>query len=134
MAARIFKNTPLERFARKQSITDEDLVDAVRRVERGLIDANLGGCVFKQRVAKAGKGKSGGYRTIILYKKDHRAYLVHGFEKSGQDNLEEDEEAMFKKMAKYLLALSESEMNILIKNGKFSEILDPSEEDDGEEV
>lgn len=64
---RIFMNAWFERFARKQRITDAALIDAVRRAERGQIDADLGGGVIKQRVARAGQGKSGGYRTIILY-------------------------------------------------------------------
>ncbi|EDT5580287.1 type II toxin-antitoxin system RelE/ParE family toxin [Salmonella enterica subsp. enterica serovar Kokomlemle] len=65
---RIFKNAWFERFARKQCITDRALHDAIERAEKGLIDADLGGGVIKQRVARQGQGKSGGYRTIVLYK------------------------------------------------------------------
>lgn len=63
---RVFKNAWFDRFARKQGITDEALLEAITRVKRGLIDADLGGGVIKQRVARAGQGKSGGFRTIIL--------------------------------------------------------------------
>lgn len=62
---RIFKNRWFEKFARKQDIGDDVLREAVGRAERGLIDADLGGGVIKQRVAREGEGRSGGYRTII---------------------------------------------------------------------
>lgn len=125
---RIFKNAWFERFARKQRIADAVLIDAVRRAERGQIDADLGAGVIKQRVARAGQGKSGGYRTIVLYRQEQRAFFVFGFAKSEQANIEDDEEALFKKMAKELLALSDTQMAMLIENGRFSEV------EDGEEV
>ena len=73
---RIFKNAWFERFARKQKLDAAALRDAIQRAERGLIDADLGGGVIKQRVARPGQGKSGGYRTIILYRQAHRAFFV----------------------------------------------------------
>ncbi|MDE4621461.1 type II toxin-antitoxin system RelE/ParE family toxin [Sinorhizobium meliloti] len=128
MAVRIFKNAWFERFTRKQRIADAALADAVRRAERGQIDADLGGGVIKQRVARAGQGKSGGYRTIILFRLEQRAFFVFGFAKSEQANIEDGEEALFKKMAKELLALSDAQMAVLIGKGRFSEV------EDGEEV
>ncbi|RVL05990.1 type II toxin-antitoxin system RelE/ParE family toxin [Sinorhizobium meliloti] len=128
MAVRIFKNAWFERFTRKQRIADAALVDAVRRAERGQIDADLGGGVIKQRVARAGQGKSGGYRTVILFRLEQRAFFVFGFAKSEQANIEDGEEALFKKMAKELLALSDAQMAVLIGKGRFSEV------EDGEEV
>ena len=125
---RIFKNAWFERFARKQRITDAALIDAVRRAERGQIDADLGGGVIKQRVARAGQGKSGGYRTIILYRQEQRAFFVFGFAKSEQANIDDDEEAQFKKMAKELLSLSGAQMAVLVEKGRFSEV------EDGEEI
>lgn len=125
---RIFKNAWFERFTRKQRIADAALVDAVRRAERGQIDADFGGGVIKQRVARAGQGKSGGYRTIILFRLEQRAFFVFGFAKSEQANIEDGEEALFKKMAKELLALSDAQMAVLIGKGRFSEV------EDGEEV
>ncbi|RAR56731.1 RelE toxin of RelEB toxin-antitoxin system [Onishia taeanensis] len=57
---RIFKNAWFERFAKKQKLEDAALRDAIRRADQGLIDADLGGGVIKQRVARPGQGKSGG--------------------------------------------------------------------------
>lgn len=125
---RVFKNAWFERFARKQKIIDDALIEAVRRAERGQIDADLGGGVIKQRVARTGQGKSGGYRTIILYRREQRAFFVFGFAKSEQANLDDVEEGQFKKMAKEILALSDDQIAELIEKGRFSEV------ENGEEV
>ena len=104
---RVFKNAWFERFARKENISAEALWDAVDRAEQGQIDADLGGGVIKQRIARAGGGKSKGYRSIVLYRKGDRAFFVFGFPKSEQDNIREDEVLHFKKMAKQVLALTD---------------------------
>lgn len=67
------------RFARKEHLSEEALRDAIKRAERGQIDANLGGGVIKQRVARPGQGKSGGYRMIVLYRTRTRAIFAYGF-------------------------------------------------------
>ena len=56
---KLFKNAWFERFARKQKLDDAVLREAIQRAEQGLIDADLGGGVIKQRVARPGQGKSG---------------------------------------------------------------------------
>jgi hypothetical protein len=72
------------RFARKARLDHALLWQAIADAERGLIDADLGGGVTKQRIARPGKGKSGGYRAIVLYKARHRAVFMYGFAKRGQ--------------------------------------------------
>ncbi|AGA91900.1 hypothetical protein Thimo_3221 [Thioflavicoccus mobilis 8321] len=126
---RIFKNAWFERFARKQKIRDEMLREAVRRAERGLIDADLGGGVIKQRVARPGQGRAGGYRTLILYCQRHRAFFVYGFAKNQQANISDEEEAAFKKAARHVLKLTDEQLYALILKGQFSEV-----EHDGETV
>lgn len=123
---RIFKNAWFKRFARKQKLGDAALHDAIQRAEEGLIDADLGGGVIKQRVARPGQGKSGGYRTIIFYRQAHRAFFVYGFAKSQQSNISDDETIAFKQAAQHILDLSEEHLVELIHNGQFSEV-----EDDG---
>jgi hypothetical protein len=63
-----FKTKGFARFARRESISDGNLVEAINRAEQGLIDADLGGGLIKQRVARQGKGRSGGYRMIVAYR------------------------------------------------------------------
>ena len=120
---RVFKNAWFERFARKEKISAEALWEAVERAEQGQIDADLGGGVIKQRIARPGGGKSKGYRSIVLYRKDDKAFFVFGFPKSEQDNIREDEEVQFKKMAKQVLALTDEQLQRLIDNGQFEEVV-----------
>lgn len=120
---RVFKNAWFERFARKEKISAEALWEAVERAEQGQIDADLGGGVIKQRIARPGGGKSKGYRSIVLYRKDDKAFFVFGFPKSEQDNILEDEEVQFKKMAKQVLALTDEQLQLLIVKGQFEEVV-----------
>jgi hypothetical protein len=119
---RVFKNAWFERFARKQRIPDKALLEAIERADKGQIDANLGGGVLKQRVARQGQGKSGGFRTIILYRTEERAFFVYGFAKSDRENIDKDEEAQFKKAASHVLDLTEKQLSKLIRMGQFSEV------------
>ena len=79
------------RFQRREGLRDGALRRAVRDAEAGLIDADLGGGLIKQRVARAGQGKRGGYRTIIAYRAADRAVFLFGFAKSEKDDLEPGE-------------------------------------------
>jgi hypothetical protein len=119
---KVFKNAWFGRFARKRRITAEMLWDAVDRAEKGLIDADLGGGVIKQRIARTGEGKSKGYRSIVLYQKGEKAFFVYGFAKSETDNIRRDEEEQFKKAAKQILALSDDQIDELIENDQFEEV------------
>lgn len=119
---RIFKNKWFERFALKQGMTDDILKQAINNVEQGLIDANLGGGVIKQRVAKQGQGKSSGFRTIILYRITDKAFFVYGFEKSSRANLSHAEESVYKKAAQIMLALTDEQINTQIANGDLFEV------------
>lgn len=120
---RAFKNAWFKRFVRKEKISAAALWEAVDRAEQGQIDADLGSGVIKQRIARSGRGKSNGYRTIILYCKGDKAFFVFGFPKNEQDNIREDEEIQFKKMAKQVFALTDEQLQQLIANGQFEEIV-----------
>ena len=79
---RVFKAKGFARFARRERVSDVVLCDAVRRAERGLLDADLGGGIIKQRVARPGQGRSGGYRVLIAYRAKTRSAFLFGFAKS----------------------------------------------------
>jgi len=100
---RVFKTKEFARFARKEGIRDEDLREAVNRAERGLIDANLGAGLIKQRVARPGQGRRGGFRTIIVWRPGDRSMFVHGFPKSRKADLEPDELVVYREFAALLL-------------------------------
>ncbi len=119
---RIFKTRWFERFARREKIRNPVLVDAVRRAEKGQVDADLGGGVIKQRIARPGQGKSGGFRTIIFFRRGERAVFAYGFAKSARANIDADEEKQFKEAARYVLQLTEKQIEELVKNGDFVEV------------
>ena len=119
---RVFKNAWFGRFARKEKISAEALWEAVDRAEKGLVDADLGGGVIKQRIARPGESKSKGYRSIVLYRKGDKAFFVYGFPKSDLGNIRDDEQEQFKKAAKSILALSDGQIRQLIENGQFEEV------------
>jgi len=104
---RTFKTKPFARFADKAGIPDAVLCRAVRDAERGLVAADLGGGVIKQRIARPGQGKSGGFRNLIVFRAGRRAIFVHGFAKSEKDNIEKDELTALKRLAVELLAYDE---------------------------
>lgn len=121
-AVRIFKNVWFWRFARRERIADKTLLDAIARAEKGLVDADLGGNVVKQRIARPGQGKSGGYRTIIVLRKGDKAFFVYGYAKNERDNIDRAETEAFKKAARELLALSDEQIRKLIENGALTEV------------
>src|SRR5579863_7374458 len=125
---RIFKTKAFARFARRTGLDAAALSAAVDRAGRGLIDADLGGGVIKQRVARPGQGKSGGFRTIILYRAAERAFFVYGFAKNDRNNIDDGEEALFRKAAGYVLGLSDAQLAELIGKGQFSEVQENGEE------
>lgn len=119
---RIFKNKPFSRFARKNGITDEDLCEAVRRLEEGIVDADLGGGVIKQRVARPNEGRSSGFRTIILVCIEERAFFVYGFSKNQRDNIRTDELKGFKELAALFDSYSESQTHEAVTSGALIEV------------
>ena len=121
---RIFNTKWFQRFARRERIADATLLEAVARAEKGQVDADLGGGVIKQRIARPGQGRSGGYRTIPVFRRGDRAVFMYGFAKSQRENIRADEEKEFKEAAKHVLALGEKELAELVKRGDFVEVRD----------
>jgi hypothetical protein len=87
---RIFKTKTLAKFTRQHSVGDDSLVDAVKRALRGLVDADLGGQIIKQRVARPGQGKRGGFRMLIGIRSD-RAIFLFAFAKNERENIDRAE-------------------------------------------
>lgn len=119
---RIFKYKKVSRFAQKHHIDDATLCAVVREMEEGTIHADLGGGVFKQRVARKGQGKRGGYRVIMLYKIGTLVLFVHGFSKSEADNVTPAQEEKFKDLSRIYLGLSEQELKTLVATKEFTEV------------
>jgi hypothetical protein len=126
---RVFRTKWFTRFARRERISDASLGEAVRRAQRGLIDADLGGGVIKQRVARPGQGRSGGYRALIAYRPKARAVFVFGFAKSARDNIDEDEIATLRDIAKGWLESDARALGRALADGLLQEVTYDKEEE-----
>jgi hypothetical protein len=102
---RVFATKVFARFARSERLDDKRLCEVVERAERGLIDAELGGGLIKQRVARSGGGRSGGYRTVIAYRAAQRSVFLYGFAKNERDNINDRELDDLKKAGEALPGL-----------------------------
>ncbi|MCA9732673.1 type II toxin-antitoxin system RelE/ParE family toxin [candidate division KSB1 bacterium] len=119
---RIFKNAWFNRFSKREKISDDILRKAINRADQGNIDADLGGNIIKQRIARSGQGKSGGYRSIIIFKKGDKAFFMFGFAKSKQENITKTELKTYKEAAKIFLSLPDRQIDKLLKDGELTEI------------
>ena len=120
---RIFKYRTFEKWAKKQGMSNTDLKKAVTEIQKGLVDANLGGDVYKKRVGIHGKGKRSSHRTIILMKIQDKAIFAHGFAKGEKGNITKNELESFKVMAKAFLNLDDKQIKILIDKQNLIEVL-----------
>lgn len=120
---RIFRNKAFARFANKAGIPDTALCQAIREAERGLISAELGSGVIKQRIARPGQGKSGGFRVLIVFKARTIAVFVHGFAKNERDNIRHDELSALRKLASELLAYNDKTLTRLVASGTLTEVI-----------
>ena len=124
----MYKNKFFARFAKKARITDTELWKAAQLANQGLIDADLGGGVVKQRIARAGGGKSGGSRSIILFRKNDRAVFVYGFEKKDLANIRSNELEAFRELAQVILGYTTAEIAKRVEDGALFEIEKPEED------
>jgi hypothetical protein len=118
----VFKYARFSHFADKEGITDNELLEIVDQLEEDQADANLGGDVFKVRVARQGEGKSGGYRVIVYFRNEFRTFFVYGFPKSDRDNINEKELKRFKLDAKKDFAITDAGIRTWLNRGTLTEI------------
>lgn len=126
---RIFKTRWFVRFARSEGIGDESLSEAISRAARGLIDADLGGGLIKQRVARRGRGRSGGYRMIIAYRVKERAVFLYGFAKNERESIEPDELEDLRLVARGWLDAASERIDAALKDSAIQEVRHDEESD-----
>ena len=119
---RVFKTKTFERWAGKAGVTDGALLNAVAQMERGLIDADLGGNLFKQRVALPGRGKSGSTRTIVATRFSGMLFFLYGFEKNDRDKLTGRELRVWQDVANVLLGFSVDDLATALARKSLLEI------------
>ena len=119
---RILKTHTFNRWLRKTLLSDTALLKAIDEMERGLVDADLGGNVYKKRVALPGRGKSGSARTLIATNREDRWIFMFGFEKNDKENITQPELAYLQSVAQIFLGYSNDELQLAIAKGEFLEV------------
>jgi hypothetical protein len=119
---RIFKTKEFARFARRERIDDARLCDAVERAGKGLIDADLGGGLIKQRIARPRQGRSGGYRTLMAFRPRDRTVFVYGFAKSERDNIDREELGYWQAIARSFLQMDGATVALMIDQQELREV------------
>jgi hypothetical protein len=107
---KVFKNTAFHDCPKKLDISDKVLSEAIKEINLGRYDANLGGNVYKKRIPLGNKGKSSGARTILAFKTDEKAFFIYGFAKNKKEDVDEKELQGLKKLARIYLNLTDEEL------------------------
>ena len=118
----IYRTRWFARWARKEGLGDKALCRAVEEMSNGLYEANLGGNLFKKRIARPGQGKRGSFRTIVATNFKSRWFFVYGFSKNARDNIDEDEAAALKKLATTLLTMPPQALAKALEAGEVMEV------------
>lgn len=119
---RIFKNKVFHRWAIENGLSDSVLKDAVNEINSGLYEANLGGHVFKKRIALDGRGKSSGARTIVAFRTNNHTFFIYGYAKNVRSNISEQEEKVLKKLAKIYFSFSHEQLTKAVHVGELVEV------------
>lgn len=119
---RLLKRRDFARWQANERLPDATLCKAVREMEEGLIDADLGGFLYKKRVARQGNGKSGGYRTLLSARIGNRYIFLHGFAKSDKTNITKNEKKALQYVGKVFLELSPAALMQALQAGILLEV------------
>ena len=120
---RLYETKWFVRYARREQIDDSALRESIGRAERGLVDADLGGGIIKQRVARTGQGRSSGFRVIIAYRSGNRAVFLYGFAKSEQANIDEADLQTLRELGAVWLNAGQEGLDHAIEEGILKEVV-----------
>ena len=118
----VFLTRAFHRDAEHDGVTDGHCREAIRRAEKGLIDADLGGGLIKQRMATGNRGAAKGSRAVVFYRRAEVAVFLHVFPKSRKANLTKSELAVYLKLARVLEGLTEAKLKQLVATEGWKEL------------
>ena len=118
----VLKRKNFARWQEGEKLTDAALCKAVREMESGLIDVDLGGFLYKKRVARPGSGKSGGYRTVLSARIGNRYVFLHGFAKNDKANITPEERKALQYAGKVFLELNHGALSKALQSGVLMEV------------
>lgn len=122
MMSRAFKTRRFQRWARRAGLADSTLWQAVREMQAGLVDADLGGSLLKKRVPLPGRGKRGSVRTLVAYRRSGHWFFLFGFQKNEREDLPEHALQTLRDEGGVLLALGDGPLEELLRSGTLMEI------------
>ena len=114
----IYKTREFQALFKKARLSDRDLMTACDEMTSGLIEADLGNHLYKQRIAVSGQGKRGGYRTLIGAVIGERYFFVYLFAKNNRSNITRREQSALKELANVLVGFNQDEIDHLIATGE----------------
>ena len=117
----VYETKKFKKWAAKNKIAGEKLLNVVSEIDSGLGIVNLGGDLYKARIAK-NKGKSGGYRTIIIYKKGFRSLFIHGYGKNDKPDISDAEKLFYKNYARDFLNYTKEGIEKMLKEGEIFDL------------
>ncbi|MCX5809797.1 MAG: type II toxin-antitoxin system RelE/ParE family toxin [Proteobacteria bacterium] len=120
----MFKNKWFYRWARGGGVSDSVLLAAAAEIAAGKVEANLGGYLFKKRLPRPGSGKSGGYRTIVGYRKPNseRIIFLYAFSKNAKSNISDKEESALSLAAEAFVSATDTQVSKLLAEGSIWEV------------
>ena len=121
---RVFKNKWFARWARLEDVPDSVLLQAAMEIVAGQVEADLGGCLFKKRLAREGSGKRSGYRVLIGYKKPNaeRIVFLYAFAKNARANISDKEKEALSLVAEAFVSATDAQVGLLLKAGSIVEV------------
>lgn len=78
--------------------------------------------MIKQRIPCPGEGRSGGHRSIILFRAADRAVFVYGVSKNERDNIGKDELFGFRILANEMLSYTAEEIQTALDKEVLTEV------------
>ena len=90
----------------------------------GAGEADLGGGLFKKRVARPGGGKRGGYRVIVACRRPgtERVLFTYAFAKNAASTLTPQGHEALAKVAEAFLTADDGQVAALVASGDASEV------------
>jgi hypothetical protein len=118
----IYKYKIFHQWAKSEKISDATLSKVAKEVADGHYEASLGKGLYKKRIAKPGRGKSAGYRTLLAFKKDHNTFFIYGFSKNEKSSINDRETDTYKKLSAIYLELTDKQLLLLVQSGELIEV------------
>jgi hypothetical protein len=121
---RVFKGKQFSRWATGEAIGDNNLCQAAAEAFAGQYDADLGGYLFKKRIARSDGGKSGGYRTVLGFRRSDskRMFFLYGFPKNVRANITAREQSALSANASALVDATDRQIDDLKARGTIMEM------------